>query len=252
MVAFDQKVDDWKVVAVGPEARTPPPCRTSSRSSRTSRPSRRRTRGISGLGQRPRRLPQARADAHGARERRQGARRPAADRRQVRCVPGEGARAQEDRGRREDRRREGEAQRALSVGQAEDLETLTGEVLSKSVDVNLTIGGEVKPYLMTLRSTSSPAAPGRGWSRAGWCRAWCRKASGAALRADPLSVVGFRSAGPASGPPRDGPRRLSSCSQTEKEERVKVRPPPLRAGQTTSSPRSGRPASWRPPRGTTR
>jgi hypothetical protein len=40
---------------------------------------------------------------------------------------------------------------ALSVGQTEDIETLTGEMLSKDVDLNLTIGGQVKPYVMTLR-----------------------------------------------------------------------------------------------------
>ncbi|HYN03278.1 MAG TPA: hypothetical protein VE359_12590 [Vicinamibacteria bacterium] len=40
---------------------------------------------------------------------------------------------------------------ALSVGQSDDIETLTGEVLSKDVDLNLTIGGQVKPYVMTLR-----------------------------------------------------------------------------------------------------
>jgi hypothetical protein len=40
---------------------------------------------------------------------------------------------------------------ALSVGQVEDIETLTGEMLSKDVDLNLTIGGQVKPYVMTLR-----------------------------------------------------------------------------------------------------
>ena len=39
----------------------------------------------------------------------------------------------------------------LSVGQTEDIETLTGEMLSKDVDLNLTIGGQVKPYVMTLR-----------------------------------------------------------------------------------------------------
>ena len=39
----------------------------------------------------------------------------------------------------------------LSVGQSDDIETLTGEVLSKDVDLNLTIGGEVKSYVMTLR-----------------------------------------------------------------------------------------------------
>ena len=39
----------------------------------------------------------------------------------------------------------------LSVGETEDIETLTGEVLSKDVELNLTIGGQVKPYVMTLR-----------------------------------------------------------------------------------------------------
>jgi len=40
---------------------------------------------------------------------------------------------------------------ALSVGQVEDIETLTGDMLSKDVELNLTIGGQVKPYVMTLR-----------------------------------------------------------------------------------------------------
>jgi len=39
----------------------------------------------------------------------------------------------------------------LSVGQVEGLEGLSGEVLSKSVDLNLTIDGQVHPYVMTLR-----------------------------------------------------------------------------------------------------
>ena len=38
----------------------------------------------------------------------------------------------------------------LSVGQVEDVETLAGEVFSKDIDINLTIGGQVKPYVMTL------------------------------------------------------------------------------------------------------
>ncbi len=40
---------------------------------------------------------------------------------------------------------------ALSVGQVDDIDSLGGEVLSKDVDVNLTINGQVKPYVMTLR-----------------------------------------------------------------------------------------------------
>ena len=40
---------------------------------------------------------------------------------------------------------------ALSVGQQDDVEKLTGEVVSKQVDVDLTIAGAVQPYVMTLR-----------------------------------------------------------------------------------------------------
>ncbi len=39
----------------------------------------------------------------------------------------------------------------LSVGQQEDVEKLSGEVVSKQVDVDLTIAGQVQPYVMTLR-----------------------------------------------------------------------------------------------------
>lgn len=40
---------------------------------------------------------------------------------------------------------------ALSVGQQEDVEKLAGEVVSKQVDVDITIAGQVQPYIMTLR-----------------------------------------------------------------------------------------------------
>ena len=39
----------------------------------------------------------------------------------------------------------------LSLGQLEDMETLKGDMITKDVDLNLTIGGQVKPYTMTLR-----------------------------------------------------------------------------------------------------
>jgi hypothetical protein len=39
----------------------------------------------------------------------------------------------------------------LSLGQQEDVANLSGEVVSKTVDVDLTIGGQVQPYVMTLR-----------------------------------------------------------------------------------------------------
>jgi hypothetical protein len=40
---------------------------------------------------------------------------------------------------------------SLSVGQLEDVESLNGDVISKDVELNLTIGGQPKPYVMTLR-----------------------------------------------------------------------------------------------------
>jgi hypothetical protein len=39
----------------------------------------------------------------------------------------------------------------LSIGDVGDLESLTGDVVSRDIDLNLTIAGAVKPYTMTLR-----------------------------------------------------------------------------------------------------
>jgi hypothetical protein len=39
----------------------------------------------------------------------------------------------------------------LSVSQQENVESLTGEMVSKQVDVDLTIAGQVQPYVITLR-----------------------------------------------------------------------------------------------------
>jgi hypothetical protein len=38
-----------------------------------------------------------------------------------------------------------------SIGDVEDVETLKGEVTEKQIEVDLTIGGQVQPYVMTLR-----------------------------------------------------------------------------------------------------
>jgi len=40
---------------------------------------------------------------------------------------------------------------ALSVGQLEEIETLAGEMVQKQLDLELTIGGDAKPYTMVLR-----------------------------------------------------------------------------------------------------
>lgn len=39
----------------------------------------------------------------------------------------------------------------MSIGQIDDLESLTGEVISRDMDLELTVGGQAKPYTMTLR-----------------------------------------------------------------------------------------------------
>jgi hypothetical protein len=40
---------------------------------------------------------------------------------------------------------------ARSVGDVDDVESLKGEVTEKQIEVDLTIGGQVQPYVMTLR-----------------------------------------------------------------------------------------------------
>jgi DNA repair exonuclease SbcCD ATPase subunit len=38
-----------------------------------------------------------------------------------------------------------------SIGQADDIETLAGEMKEKKIELDLTIDGQVKPYVMTVR-----------------------------------------------------------------------------------------------------
>ena len=49
----------------------------------------------------------------------------------------------------------------LCVGSRDDVESLTGEMVSKKVDVNLTIGGQVQPYVVILRKYELTGGPGR-------------------------------------------------------------------------------------------
>ena len=50
---------------------------------------------------------------------------------------------------------------ALSVGQVADIEKLTGEMVEKQLDLDLTIAGEVKAYSMTLRKYEMTGGTGR-------------------------------------------------------------------------------------------
>jgi hypothetical protein len=152
MVAFDQSVDDWKVVAVSPGATTPATLpdlvkkQKDVEAEQKANEKEYRTWG-NDLAVYPK-LEQLRAI------RAKGGKLPAnlqpiaekfdafqAKDRELKKAVAEAKAAVEKETRNV----------ALSVGQVEDVETLAGEVLQKDVDVNLTIGGQVKPYVMTLR-----------------------------------------------------------------------------------------------------
>jgi len=152
MVAFDQPVDDWKVVSVGPEARTPATLpdlvkKQKDLEAELAKNTRDARAWGNDLNIYPK-LDQVRSLEQ------KGAKIPAnlepihqkwsefndKDRELKKAVAD--AKAAVERERRNV---------GLSIGQTEDIDTLTGEVLSKDVDLNLTIKGEVKPYVLTLR-----------------------------------------------------------------------------------------------------
>ena len=152
MVAFDQKVDDWKVVSVGPETKAPvslpdlvkkqkdleAQLATNTRDARAwgndlnTYPKLDQVRSLEQKGQK---IPASLEPI-----RQKWTEFNTKDRELKKAVAE--AKAAVEREKRN---------AALSVGQAEDIETLGGEVLSKDVEVNLTLGGQVKPYVMTLR-----------------------------------------------------------------------------------------------------
>jgi dsDNA-binding SOS-regulon protein len=54
---------------------------------------------------------------------------------------------------------------ALSLGNAEQLDGLTGDLLTKKIDLTLTVAGETKPYTMTLRKYEMQGSSGKMMSR---------------------------------------------------------------------------------------
>ena len=152
MVAFDQTVDDWKVVSVGPEAKGPATLPDLVKTQKDLEAElTKNTRDARAWGNDLSIYPKL--DEVRSTQQKGGKVKPALqpiadkwdafqseDRRLKKAVAdAKGAVEREKRNV------------ALSVGQTDDIETLTGEMLSKDVDVNLTIGGQVKPYVMTLR-----------------------------------------------------------------------------------------------------
>jgi hypothetical protein len=169
MVAFDQKVDDWKIVAEGAEVKAPAALPDLVKKQKDT---------------------QAELDKN-TRDARAWANAmdvyPKLD--QVRQAQQKGAKIPPalqpiadkwDSFQSEDRRLKkalAEAKAAverekrnvtLSIGQVEDLESLTGEMLSCDIELNLTIGGAAKPYTMTLRRYDLKGQSGGGRMMSRW------------------------------------------------------------------------------------
>jgi hypothetical protein len=151
-VQLDQKVDDFKIVAVGPETKTPATLpdlvakqkQLETELAQNTRDARAwgndldiypKLDQVRSLEQKGAKIPAALEPIH-----QKWATYNEKDRELKKAVAG--AKSAVEREKRI---------AILSLGQLEDIETLTGEVVTKDVDLNLTVGGEVKPYVMTLR-----------------------------------------------------------------------------------------------------
>ena len=169
MVAFDQKVDDWKIVAEGPEVKAPAALpdlvkKHKDAQAELDKNTRDARAWANDLNVYPK-LDQVRqAQQKGAKV--PPALSPIADKwdsfqsedRRLKKAVGE-AKAAVEREKRNV---------TLSIGQVEDLENLTGEVLSRDIDVNLTIGGAVKPHTLTLRRYDLKGQSGGGRMMSRW------------------------------------------------------------------------------------
>jgi hypothetical protein len=161
MVAFDQKVDDYKVVTVGPETRTPVTLpdlvkKEADLDAQQKANEKEYRAWGNDLAVYPK-LDKMR-EVRSKDGKMPAALQPIADKfdafqtkdRELKKALAE-AKAAVEREKRNV---------ALSVGQHDDIETLTGEMLSKDIDLSLTIDGQAKPYVMTLRKYELTGGPG--------------------------------------------------------------------------------------------
>jgi hypothetical protein len=149
-VAFDKKVDNWKIKGASPETRSPaslPDLAKKVSDLETELAANKKAAGAYSL--------EHYADIDKVKELQKG----------NKPVPGNLKDVAEKWSQFNDKDRElkravAEAKNAverekrnvtLSVSQQENVESLTGEMVSKQVDVDLTIAGQVQPYVITLR-----------------------------------------------------------------------------------------------------
>jgi type II secretory pathway component HofQ len=171
MVAFDQKVDDWKIVGEGPEVKAPAALpdlvkKQKELQAELDKNTRDARAWGNDLNVYPK-LDQVRQAQQ------KGTKFPAAlqpiadkwdnfqseDRRLKKAVAE--AKAAVEREKRN-------VSLSISIGQVDDVESLTGEMLSRDIDLNLTIGGAVKPYTMTLRRYDLKGQSGGGRIMSRW------------------------------------------------------------------------------------
>jgi hypothetical protein len=151
-VRFDKKVDAWKIVTVGPETRGPAPLpdlmakEQAAAAAAAENVSAYRAWGndfeiypqlerVKALQKDEKSIPKSLQE--------------------IAAIYDEfNAKDKELKGQHADARRAAETEKQntqLSVGMIDDVETMSGEVISKTVDINLTIDGQVQPYVMGLR-----------------------------------------------------------------------------------------------------
>ena len=169
VVAFDQKVDSWKIVSEGPEVKAPATLPDLVKKAKDAQ------------AELDRNTKEARAWANDIKV------YPDLDK--VRQAQAKGDKippalqpvaAKWDTLQAEDKRlkkavadAKGAVERekrnvALSIGQVEDVESLTGETVTRDIDVDLTIGGTPKPYTMTMRRYDLKGGSGGGRMMSRW------------------------------------------------------------------------------------
>lgn len=161
MVAFDQKVDDWKITSEGPPVTGPATLPDLVKKQKDLQAEfDKNTRDARAWGNDLKIYP----DLEKVREARQkNAKIPAAL--QPIADKWDGFQNEDKRLRRAIAEAKAAVERekrnvSLSIGQVEDVENLAGEVTQRDIDLDLTIAGAVKPHTMTLRRYDLKGAEG--------------------------------------------------------------------------------------------
>jgi len=169
MVAFDQKVDSWKIVAESPEVRTPATLpELVKQQTRLQAELEENTKNARAWGNDLEvypKLEQVR-EAQKKDAKIPASLQPIADK--WNTFQDEDRRLKKALAEAKDAVAREKRNVTMSIGQIDDLESLTGETISADVDLELTIGGQPKPYTMTLRRYDLKAGESAGRMMSRW------------------------------------------------------------------------------------